>query len=119
MLSNLKTLTGQENSGLVRNIALGFLEALLTGLPFLVLYLVIKQLFQAEPDMTYMWNCCWGLVGLFVLRVIATRFSLIGNNQFGYQVGVDMRRNLANKLKRVLLVYFLEKDPGSFNASLL
>ncbi len=119
MLSNLKTLTGQESSGLARNIVLGFLEALLTGLPFAVLYLVIKQLFQAEPDMAYIWNCCWGLVGLFVLRVIATRSALIGNNQFGYQAGVDMRRNLANKLKRVPLGYLLKKDPGSLNASLL
>ncbi len=119
MLSNMKTLTGSDNQGLGRNIALGFLEALVTGLPFAVLYLVIKELFQETPDMPYIWNCCWGLVALFLLRVIAARAALIGNNTFGYQAGVDMRRNLAQKLKRVPMGYLLKQDPGSLNASLL
>ncbi len=119
MLNQMKILTGKNNQHLGRNICLGFVEALLTGFPYALLYLVIQQMFLPKPDLQQMWWYC-GLMGLvFIVRVIVSKSVFVNSSNFGYQAGVDIRNNLAQKLKRVPMGYLFKVDPGSLNATML
>ncbi|WP_104402444.1 ABC transporter ATP-binding protein [Vibrio penaeicida] len=119
MLKQMKALTGSENEGLTRNILVGFLEALLMGIPFVLVYLVIKEMFLPQPNLNFIWICCGFMVILFALRVVVARYVMIYNQYFGYDAGIDIRLNLAGKLKRVPMGYLLKKDPGALNATML
>ncbi|WP_064609522.1 ABC transporter ATP-binding protein [Photobacterium sp. J15] len=119
MLSQMKLLTGNDNLNLGRNIGLGFVEALLTGLPYVFLYLVIREMFAVTPDMTLIWSYCGVMVVLFAARVIVARQVTIEGHSLGYDAGVDMRNHLAKKLKRVPMGYLLKTDPGKLNSTML
>ncbi|CCN49506.1 putative HLYB/MSBA FAMILY ABC TRANSPORTER [Vibrio nigripulchritudo MADA3029] len=119
MLNQMKTLTGTQNEGLTRNVLVGFCEALLMGLPFVLVYLVVKEMFSPTPDLEYIWVCCAIMALLFTVRVVVARSVMVSNQIFGYDAGVNIRRNLAAKLKRVPMGYLLRVDPGSLNSTML
>ncbi|MFD2178907.1 ABC transporter ATP-binding protein [Veronia pacifica] len=119
MLNQMKVLTGKQNEGLAQNILLGFIEALLVGIPFVFVYLVIKEMFSAVPDFAYIWTCCGIMTLLFAVRVVVARHVMVSNHGLGYDAGLDIRRNLASKLKKVPMGYLLKVDPGRLNATML
>ncbi|RXJ74165.1 ABC transporter permease [Veronia nyctiphanis] len=119
MLKKMRVLTGKQNEGLAQNIMWGFVEALLVGVPFVFVYLIIKEMFTTVPDLSYVWTCCGIMTALFVARVVVARHVMINNHSLGYDAGLDIRRNLASKLKKVPMGYLLKVDPGRINATML
>ncbi|MDP2572077.1 ABC transporter ATP-binding protein [Vibrio penaeicida] len=119
MLKQMKALTGTENEGLTRNILVGFLEAFLMGIPFVVVYLVIKEMFLPQPNLNFIWVCCGSMLVLFALRIVVARYVMVHSQIFGYDAGINIRQNLAGKLKKVPMGYLLKTDPGALNATML
>lgn len=83
MLKQMKALTGTENEGLARNILVGFLEAFLMGIPFVVVYLVVKEMFLPQPNLNFIWVCCGSMLLLFALRVVVARYVMVHSQIFG------------------------------------
>lgn len=60
-----------------------------------------------------------GYVGIFILYIVLSMWSQTNNYIKAYNISTDLRLKMGNKLKKISLSFFKEKDPGDVTSRLL
>lgn len=95
-------------------------RGLFNGLLYLfILGLVLPVLNNTAHDFSYLWELFAFYISAFVLYLMLTVISQTNNYVRAYSISTDLRIVLGNKLRRLPLGFFKQKDPGDVTGRLL
>ncbi len=117
-LKNLLNLAGQQKNKLIASCVLSVIGTALGLVPFVLIYLVMLELFKPVIDQAYIWKLVfWSITAILI------RFGFMGlsgslSHIAAYSILYDLRIKLAQKLGTLPLGYFSEKNTGNIKTAM-
>jgi ATP-binding cassette subfamily B protein len=121
VLKFINVITNGDNRRLVPTLLLYIWQNMLTGMPYVILYYVLVELFKppAEMDRGLLIGLIAGALAIFVLNIfvaIAARTRLM---TIGMTGSADTRLRLGDHLRKLSMGFFKRHDPGDLTSVLL
>ena len=103
-----------KNSRFFSGIILTILEGVLSGSNYIVIYLVLKMLYERVTDMRSIFSisCLVGII--FVIRLVIYSIGFTQSQIGGAEVSKNIRLGLGDKLRRIPLSGFTQKREGQY-----
>jgi ATP-binding cassette subfamily B protein len=113
VLKFINVITNGDNRRLVPTLLLYIWQNMLTGMPYVILYYVLVELFKppAEMDRGLLIGLIAGALAIFVLNIfvaIAARTRLM---TIGMTGSADTRLRLGDHLRKLSMGFFKRHDP--------
>jgi len=121
MLEELKMLSGlagRQRNKLIASCALSVIGTALGLVPFILVYLVMLELFKPIVDQAYIWNLVFWSITAIVVRFVFMGLSGTLSHIAAYSILYDLRIKLARKLGTLPLGYFNEKNTGNIKTAM-
>lgn len=103
-----------KNSQFAWGLCLTVLEGLLSGSNYIVIYMVMKMLYEDSGDIQSILQATGLVVGIFVLRLVIYSTGYTKSQVGGAEVSKNIRLYLGDKLKRIPLSQFTQKQTGQY-----
>jgi len=103
-----------KNPRFFSGIILTILEGVLSGSNYIVIYLVLKMLYERVTDMKSIFSisCLVGII--FVIRLVIYSIGFTQSQIGGAEVSKNIRLGLGDKLRRIPLSGFTQKREGQY-----
>jgi len=103
-----------KNPRFYSGIILTILEGVLSGSNYIVIYLVLKMLYERVTDMKSIFSisCLVGII--FVIRLVIYSIGFTQSQIGGAEVSKNIRLGLGDKLRRIPLYGFTQKREGQY-----
>ena len=103
-----------KNPRFFSGIILTILEGVLSGSNYIVIYLVLKMLYERVTDMKSIFSisCLVGII--FVIRLVIYSIGFTQSQIGGAEVSKNIRLGLGDKLRRIPLSGFTKKREGQY-----
>ena len=103
-----------KNPRFFSGIILTILEGVLSGSNYIVIYLVLKMLYERVTDMRSIFSisCIVGII--FVIRLVIYSIGFTQSQIGGAEVSKNIRLGLGDKLRRIPLSGFTQKREGQY-----
>ena len=103
-----------KNPRFFSGIILTILEGVLSGSNYIVIYLVLKMLYERVTDMKSIFSisCIVGII--FVIRLVIYSIGFTQSQIGGAEVSKNIRLGLGDKLRRIPLSGFTKKREGQY-----
>ena len=103
-----------KNPRFYSGIILTILEGVLSGSNYIVIYLVLKMLYERVTDMRSIFSisCLVGII--FVIRLVIDSIGFTQSQIGGAEVSKNIRLGLGDKLRRIPLSGFTQKREGQY-----
>jgi len=103
-----------KNPRFYSGIILTILEGVLSGSNYIVIYLVLKMLYERVTDMKSIFSisCIVGII--FVIRLVIYSIGFTQSQIGGAEVSKNIRLGLGDKLRRIPLSGFTQKREGQY-----
>ena len=103
-----------KNPRFFSGIILTILEGVLSGSNYIVIYLVLKMLYERVTDMRSIFSisCLVGII--FVIRLVIYSIGFTQSQIGGAEVSKNIRLGLGDKLRRIPLSGFTQKREGQY-----
>ena len=103
-----------KNPRFYSGIILTILEGVLSGSNYIVIYLVLKMLYERVTDMKSIFSisCIVGII--FVIRLVIYSIGFTQSQIGGAEVSKNIRLGLGDKLRRIPLSSFTQKREGQY-----
>ena len=103
-----------KNPRFYSGIILTILEGVLSGSNYIVIYLVLKMLYERVTDMRSIFSisCLVGII--FVIRLVIYSIGFTQSQIGGAEVSKNIRLGLGDKLRRIPLSSFTQKREGQY-----
>ena len=103
-----------KNPRFYSGIILTILEGVLSGSNYIVIYLVLKMLYERVTDMRSIFSisCLVGII--FVIRLVIYSIGFTQSQIGGAEVSKNIRLGLGDKLRRIPLSGFTQKREGQY-----
>ena len=103
-----------KNSRFYCGLILTVLEGLLSGSNYIVIYMVLKMLYERVTDMKSIFSisCIVGII--FVIRLVIYSIGFTQSQIGGAEVSKNIRLGLGDKLRRIPLSSFTQKREGQY-----
>ena len=103
-----------KNPRFFSGIILTILEGVLSGSNYIVIYLVLKMLYERVTDMRSIFSisCLVGII--FVIRLVIYSIGFTQSQIGGAEVSKNIRLGLGDKLRRIPLSSFTQKREGQY-----
>jgi len=103
-----------KNPRFYSGIILTILEGVLSGSNYIVIYLVLKMLYERVTDMKSIFSisCLVGII--FVIRLVIYSIGFTQSQIGGAEVSKNIRLGLGDKLRRIPLSGFTQKREGQY-----
>ena len=103
-----------KNPRFFSGIILTILEGVLSGSNYIVIYLVLKMLYERVTDMKSIFSisCIVGII--FVIRLVIYSIGFTQSQIGGAEVSKNIRLGLGDKLRRIPLSGFTQKREGQY-----
>jgi len=117
-LKMLSGLAGRQRNKLIASCVLSVIGTALGLVPFVLVYLVMVELFKPVVDQAYIWNLV-----IWSIAAILLRFGFMGlsgglSHIAAYGILYDLRIKMAQKLGTLPLGYFNEKNTGNVKTAM-
>lgn len=116
MLKHLQYTFNFDRAGVKRAMVWEWLHSLFLAAPSAILLLVIWELFKPNADFNKIWIIIGIMCGLFLMQLFVARKAMIYSNEVTYEISRKMRLAIGNKLQRLSLGYYKQRDPGDLAA---
>ena len=104
----------RKNARFYRGLILTVSEGLLSGSNYIVIYAVLKMLYDGTTSMQRIFSLS-GLVGaIFVIRLVIYSIGYTQSQIGGAEVSKNIRLGLGDKLRKLPLSSFTEKREGQY-----
>lgn len=110
MRKNLFHKNSQFYSGLILTVC----EGLLSGSNYIVIYMVLKMLYDQVADMSKIFSISCFVGAIFVLRLVIYSIGYTHTQIGGAEVSKNIRLGLGDKFKRIPLSRFTSKHEGQY-----
>ena len=90
------------------------IEGLLSGMNFVLIWLVMRQVFSGTIDLAPLLQISAALVIVFAARLAIYRFGYVRGQVGGAQVSHDLRIALGDAIKRIPLPRFAKRTSGQY-----
>ncbi len=117
-LKMLSGLAGQQRNKLIASCALSVIGTALGLVPFVLIYLVMLELFKPVVDQAYIWTLVFWSIITILLRFTFMGLSGALSHIAAYSILYDLRIKLAQKLGTVPLGYFNKKNTGNIKTAM-
>lgn len=107
-----------KNRKIAASVACTVLEGLLDGCNFMLIYLVIKEVFSESFDLGAILLLTGVLAAIFVARLAIYGWGYVQGQIGGAQVSHGIRIYLGDKIKRIPLARFTERTSGDYLGAL-
>ena len=104
----------RKNSKFYWGLVLTVLEGLLSGSNYIVIYTVMKMLYQGNADMNGILKATCLVAGIFILRLIIYSIGYMQGQIGGAEVSKNIRLHLGDKIRKIPLSRFTEKQVGQY-----
>ena len=104
----------KKNHKFYSGLVLTVLEGLLSGSNYIVIYIVMKMLYQGNADMNGILKATGLVAGIFILRLIIYSIGYTHGQIGGAEVSKNIRLSLGDKIRRIPLSRFTEKQVGQY-----
>ena len=103
-----------KNPRFYSGIILTILEGVLSGSNYIVIYMVLKMLYERVTDMRSIFSisCIVGII--FVIRLVIYSIGFTQSQIGGAEVSKNIRLGLGDKLRRIPLSSFTQKREGQY-----
>ena len=112
-LKRLLELAGQQRRKLIASCAFSVLGTALGLVPFILIYLMVLELFNPAINQLYVWKLVFWCFVAIVLRFVFMGLSGTLSHLAAYSILYDLRIKLGKKLGTLPLGYFNEKNTGN------
>lgn len=112
-LKRLLKLAGQQRRKLIASCILSVIGTALGLVPFILIYLMVLELFNPVIDQLYVWKLVFWCFAAIVLRFAFMGLSGTLSHLAAYSILYDLRIKLGKKLGMLPLGYFNEKNTGN------
>ena len=89
-------------------------EGMLGGFNFVLVYLVIQQVFSDSVSLAALFGVTGALVGVFALRLAVYSFGYVRGQIGGSRISRNLRVALGDSIKRIPLSRFTERSSGEY-----
>ena len=89
-------------------------EGLFSGFNFMLIWLVMHQVFSGEIDLQALLSISAAIVAVFVARLAVYRFGYVRGQVGGARVSRDLRILMGDTIKRIPLSRFADKTGGEY-----
>ena len=96
-------------------LSLMVLRGLVKAVPVFILYLVILELFKDAVDTGMVLTLTAILAGVWLATNLFDHYFSLFTSKTGYEIGYDLRMQAGDKLSRLSLGFFAEKQTGELN----
>lgn len=119
-LNRLGTYRGGRRCLLPCSVGLSALNALLSLVPFILLWLVVRTLLTAEGDLagTPLWDYALAAFVVSIVNVLLYFVALMLSHLAAFRVETNMRRSAMKRLMRVPLGFFDTRNTGSMRKNI-
>lgn len=117
-LKMLSGLAGQQRNKLIASCALSVIGTALGLVPFVLIYLVMLELFKPVVDQAYIWTLVFWSIIAILLRFTFMGLSGALSHIAAYSILYDLRIKLARKLGILPLGYFNKKNTGNIKTAM-
>lgn len=107
-----------KNRKLAASVACAVVEGLLDGCNFMLIYLVIKEVFADSFNLDAVLGLTGALVAIFAVRLVVYGWGYVQGQIGGAQVSRTIRIYLGDKIKRIPLARFSERTSGDYLGAL-
>ena len=107
-----------KNRKLAASVACTVVEGLLDGCNFMLIYLVIKEVFADSFNLDAVLGLTGALVAIFAVRLVVYGWGYVQGQIGGAQVSRTIRIYLGDKIKRIPLARFSERTSGDYLGAL-
>ena len=111
-LKRLLKLAGQQRRKLIASCILAVIGTALGLVPFILIYLMVLELFNPVIDQLYVWKLVFWCIVAIILRFAFMGLSGSLSHLAAYSILYDLRIKLGKKLGTLPLGYFKEKNTG-------
>ena len=111
-LKRLLELAGQQRRKLIASCILSVIGTALGLVPFILIYLMVLELFNPVIDQLYVWKLVFWCIVAIILRFAFMGLSGSLSHLAAYSILYDLRIKLGKKLGTLPLGYFKEKNTG-------
>ena len=111
-LKRLLKLAGQQRRKLIASCILSVIGTALGLVPFILIYLMVLELFNPVIDQLYVWKLVFWCIVAIILRFAFMGLSGSLSHLAAYSILYDLRIKLGKKLGTLPLGYFKEKNTG-------
>jgi len=117
-LKRLLVLAGQQRNKLIASCVLSVIGTALGLVPFILIYLVIVELFEPVANVAYIWKLVVLSILAVILRFVAMALSGSISHIAAYNILYDLRIKLAEKLGTLSLGYFNDRNTGEVKTTM-
>ena len=117
-LKRLLILAGQQRNKLIASCALSVIGTALGLVPFILIYLVIVELFEPVVNVAYIWKLVILSIVAVIMRFVAMALSGSISHIAAYNILYDLRIKLAEKLGTLSLGYFNDRNTGEVKTTM-
>ena len=103
-----------KNHRFYSGLMLTVLEGLLSGSNYIVIYMVLKMLYDGSADMRSILRMSCLVGAIFVIRLVIYSIGYTQSQIGGAEVSKNIRLGLGDKLRKVPLSSFTEKQEGQY-----
>nr|QNO57435.1 vitamin B12 import ATP-binding protein BtuD [Methanosarcinales archaeon ANME-1 ERB7] len=111
-VKRLLELAGQQRRKLIASCILAVIGTALGLVPFILIYLMVLELFNPVIDQVYVWKLVFWCIVAIILRFAFMGLSGSLSHLAAYSILYDLRIKLGQKLGTLPLGYFKEKNTG-------
>ncbi|QLB12170.1 ATP-binding cassette subfamily B protein [Bisgaardia hudsonensis] len=108
----LTSYMGNKKSLLITSLLLSAISSILGLLPFIFLWLIIKELFKTQPVFDDVFVYAWSTLGTAILSMILYFLSLTCSHLAAFRVEVGMRKVGMRKIINMPLGFFDSRETG-------
>lgn len=107
-----------KNRAFAVSIACTVVDGLLDGCNFILIYLVVQGVFSGGFSLSAVSRITIAIMVVFALRVVIFGYGYVQGQLGGTQVSHDIRLYLGDKIKRIPLARFTERESGDYLGAL-
>ncbi|VUT26824.1 MAG: putative ABC transporter ATP-binding protein [Candidatus Methanolliviera sp. GoM_asphalt] len=111
-VKRLLELAGQQRRKLIASCILSVIGTALGLVPFILIYLMVLELFNPVIDQVYVWKLVFWCIVAIILKFVFMGLSGSLSHLAAYSILYDLRIKLGQKLGTLPLGYFKEKNTG-------
>ncbi|WP_166924875.1 ABC transporter ATP-binding protein [Flavobacterium poyangense] len=119
MIKNLKRTVTFSPTDTMRTVLWEIVHSIFIAAPSGILLVVIWELFSKEPDKTRIWAVVFLMFFLLMMQFFIASKSMVRTNIWVYDLSTRLRIELGNRIQKLSLGFFKQRDPGEIVSVIL
>ncbi len=119
MIQNLKYVSSYDKTGARKTLFLEILHSVFIASPSGILLVIIWELFLLEPDQSRIWKVICLMAAMLVAQFFVASKTMVQSNLWVYGISNRLRIALGNRIQKLSLGFFKQRDPGEIASVIL